>query len=124
MDSFTKDEKCAMIVTLTHIACCNNSRSNERTAIMLRYQNMIGIDNFDMLEYSNTKIKDAIPTLQAMSNEKKKYYVQMMLGLIMGNGQINDDERKGFISLVSACRIPNDVVKVAIEETIGKNSNK
>ena len=118
--NFTKDEKCAMIIAITKIGAIDDVRKNARTSIMLRYQDMLGVDNFDMIEYSNTKISNVVPTLQAMSNEKKKFYVKMMLALMLEDGQIVDSERLAFETLVAACQIPLNVLESAIEE-INKN---
>lgn len=117
---FTHDEKCAMIIAITHLGAIDDSRKEARTRIMLRYQDMLGIDNFEMFEYSNSKQDEILPTLQAMSNEKKKCYVQMMLALMIEDGQIVESERKAFMTLIAACRIPDNVVKEAMEGALGR----
>lgn len=120
MMNFTKDEKCAMIIAITKIGAIDDTRKLARTSIMLRYQDMLGIDNFEMYEYSNTQITNLIPTLQAMSNEKKKFYVKMMLALMLEDGQIVDSERLAFETLVAACQIPLNVLESAIAEVTNK----
>ena len=82
MVNYTKDEKCAIVLALTHIGAIQDERKYARTSIMLRFQEMLGIDNFELIEYSNTKSSKCFPTLKAMSNEKKKHFVLMRLGLI------------------------------------------
>lgn len=120
MISFTNEEKCAMLVAITQIGSIQDSRKDARTVIMMRYQDMLGIGTFEMMEYTNTKLDNIMPTLQAMSSEKKKYYVQMMIALMIEDGQIVESERKAFMTLISACRIPENVVKEAMEETLGR----
>ncbi len=109
-----------MLVAITQIGSIQDSRKDARTVIMMRYQDMLGIGTFEMMEYTNTKLDNIMPTLQAMSSEKKKYYVQMMIALMIEYGQIVESERKAFMTLISACRIPENVVKEAMEETLGR----
>ena len=114
--NFTKDEKNAMIIAISQIGTIDDNRKYARTSIMLRFQDMLGIDNFEMIEYSNTKVDRMIPTLQAMSNEKKKFYVKMMLALMLEDGQLVDSERSAFETLVRVCQIPLNIVESALEE--------
>lgn len=116
MMNFTKDEKNAMIIAISQIGTIDDNRKYARTSIMLRFQDMLGIDNFEMIEYSNTKVDRMIPTLQAMSNEKKKFYVKMMLALMLEDGQLVDSERSAFETLVRVCQIPLNIVESALEE--------
>ena len=116
MSNFIKDEKCAMIMGLATIGAIDDNRKYDRTKIMMRYQDMLGVDTFDFLEYSNTNSANFIPTLQAMSLEKKKIYVKMMLALMIEDGQIVDSEKVAFENLVIAAQIPFDIVKEALEE--------
>lgn len=117
---FSKDEKCAMIIGLTHICCSNESKGIARSTVMLRYQDMLGIDHFDTLEFSNTKNDQVLPTLKGMSNEKKKFYVQMMLALLLEGGKIDNKEFESFLLLCVSCEVPNYIVKEVIEAKLGK----
>lgn len=117
---FTHDEKCAMIIAITHIGAIDDSRKEARTRIMLRYQDMLGIDNFEMFEYSNSKKDEIFPTLQAMSIEKKKLFVQMMFQLMYEDRQIVDSELQAFVRLLRTCSIPDNVAKEAIQEATGR----
>ena len=117
---FSKDEKCAMIIGLTHICCSNESKGIARSTVMLRYQDMLGIDHFDTIEYSNTKNDQVLPTLKGMSNEKKKFYVQMMLALLLEGGQIDQHEFDSFFNLCGACDVPEHIVTEVIEARFGK----
>lgn len=116
MTNYTKNEKCAIILALTHIGAIQDDRKYARTSVMLRFQDMLGIDNFELIEYSNTKSSECFPTLKAMSNEKKKHFVMMMLGLIYEDGKVVDSETKALTTLCMACDIPIDLVKEVMTE--------
>ena len=72
MPYFTKDEKKAMMVLITQIGSIQDSRNEARTKIMMRYQDMLDVDTFEMMEYTKSEINNALPTIQAMSDDKKK----------------------------------------------------
>lgn len=120
MTNFTHDEKCAMIIAISHIGTIDDSRKEARTRIMLRYQDMLGIDNFEMWEYANSKKDEIFPTLQTMSIEKKKLFVQMMFQLMYEDRQIVDSELQAFVRLIKTCNIPDDIAKEAIQEATGR----
>ena len=118
MPYFTKDEKKAMIVLITQIGSIQDSRNEARTKIMMRYQDMLDVDTFEMMEYTKSEINNALPTIQAMSDDKKKFYVRMMLALMIEDGRIVESEEQAFLTLVTACRIPNKLIKEAMKETL------
>ena len=118
MPYFTKDEKKAMMVLITQIGSIQDSRNEARTKIMMRYQDMLDVDTFEMMEYTKSEINNALPTIQAMSDDKKKFYVRMMLALMIEAGRIVESEEQAFLTLVTACRIPNKLIKEAMKETL------
>lgn len=87
---------------------------------MLRFQDMLGIDMFDMMEYSNTKVKEMGPTLSSMSNEKKKQFVRMMLALILEDGKMVPAEQQALVTLLTAFQIPVNLAKEIMEEVAGR----
>ena len=118
MPYFTKDEKKAMMVLITQIGSIQDSRNEARTKIMMRYQDMLDVDTFEMMEYTKQEINNALPTIQPMSDDKKKFYVRMMLALMIEDGRIVESEEQAFLTLVTACRIPNKLIKEAMKETL------
>ena len=118
MPYFTNDEKKAMMVLITQIGSIQDSRNEARTKIMMRYQDMLDVDTFEMMEYTKSEINNALPTIQAMSDDKKKFYVRMMLALMIEDGRIVESEEQAFLTLVTACRIPNKLIKEAMKETL------
>ena len=118
MPYFTKDEKKAMMVLITQIGSIQDSRNEARTKIMMRYQDMLDVDTFEMMEYTKSEINNALPTIQAMSDDQKKFYVRMMLALMIEDGRIVESEEQAFLTLVTACRIPNKLIKEAMKETL------
>lgn len=118
MPYFTKDKKKAMMVLITQIGSIQDSRNEARTKIMMRYQDMLDVDTFEMMEYTKSEINNALPTIQAMSDDKKKFYVRMMLALMIEDGRIVESEEQAFLTLVTACRIPNKLIKEAMKETL------
>ena len=120
MADFTHNEKCAMIVALTQIGAIQDSRKEARTRIMLRFQDMLGIDMFDLMEYSNTKVKEMGPTLSSLSNDKKKQFVRMMLALILEDGKMVPAEQQALTTLLTAFQIPINLAKDIMEEVVGR----
>ena len=118
MAIFSHEEKCAMIIALTQIGTIDDSRKEARTRIMLRFQDMLSIDMFDTIEYSNVKSNEVCSTIAAMSVEKKKQFVRMMLALILEDGKMVPTEQDAFSTLIVACQIPFDIVKGVMEEMV------